>query len=133
MSVKSWDSSVSIVTRLQAGRPLFDSRQEQRFLSVRHHAQADHPTHPASRPTCTGSSFPGVKAAEAWNWPLTSSLCRGEEYVKLYLHFPYVFMAWYLTKHKENFTITSFQCLCPIVGEGLSEHMVAPYLSDPGL
>jgi len=27
----------------------------------------------------TGVSFPGVKAAGAWSWPLTSIYCRGQE------------------------------------------------------
>jgi hypothetical protein len=33
-------------------------------------------------------SFPGVKAAGAWSWPLNSSKCRGEENVDLYIHCP---------------------------------------------
>jgi hypothetical protein len=32
--------------------------------------------------------FPGSKAAGAWNWPLTSSQCRGQENVDLYIHSP---------------------------------------------
>jgi hypothetical protein len=36
----------------------------------------------------TGSSFPGVKADGAWNWPLTSSWCRSQENVDLYIHSP---------------------------------------------
>jgi hypothetical protein len=30
---------------------------------------------------------PGSEAATAWSWPLTSSYCRGQEYVDLYIHF----------------------------------------------
>jgi hypothetical protein len=32
--------------------------------------------------------FPGGKAAGAWSWPLTSNLCRDQEYVDLYIHSP---------------------------------------------
>jgi len=32
--------------------------------------------------------FPGNKAAGAWSWPLTSSYCRGQECVELYLPSP---------------------------------------------
>jgi hypothetical protein len=35
-----------------------------------------------------GGSFPGGKAAGAWSWPLTSSYCRGQENVDLYVHSP---------------------------------------------
>jgi hypothetical protein len=56
----SWDSSVSIVTRLQAGRP----------ASIRSRAGA----HPASYPMGTRGSFPGGKVAEARSLPLSSIL-----------------------------------------------------------
>jgi hypothetical protein len=36
----------------------------------------------------TRGSFPGSKAAGAWNRPLTSSSCRGQENVNLYIHSP---------------------------------------------
>jgi hypothetical protein len=32
--------------------------------------------------------FPGGKAAGAWSWPFTSSKCRGQENVDLYIHSP---------------------------------------------
>jgi hypothetical protein len=32
--------------------------------------------------------FRGGKATGAWSWPLTSSQCRGQENVDLYMHFP---------------------------------------------
>jgi hypothetical protein len=41
----------------------------------------------------TGGSFLRGKAAGAWSWPLTSKYCRGQEYLDLYIHSPYAFMA----------------------------------------
>jgi hypothetical protein len=32
--------------------------------------------------------FPGCKVAGAWNWPLISNHCRGQEYVDVSNHFP---------------------------------------------
>jgi hypothetical protein len=34
-----------------------------------------------------GGSFPGGNAAGAWNWWLTSSKCRGQEKLDLYVHY----------------------------------------------
>jgi hypothetical protein len=36
----------------------------------------------------TTGSFPGGKAGGEWSWPLTSTECRGQEFVELYLHSP---------------------------------------------
>jgi hypothetical protein len=36
----------------------------------------------------TWGFFLGDKTAGAWRWPLTTNLCRGEEYVDLYIHSP---------------------------------------------
>jgi alpha-glucosidase (family GH31 glycosyl hydrolase) len=44
--------------------------------------------HPTSYPMDTGGSFPGGKAAEAWNWPLTSNQFWGQENVDLYIFSP---------------------------------------------
>jgi hypothetical protein len=54
-------SSVSIVTRLRAGRPGFDSRQEQEYLSLRHRVQTDSKAYPASYPVGSGAISPGIK------------------------------------------------------------------------
>jgi hypothetical protein len=63
----------------------------------------------ASRPVLksTRGSFPGGKAAGAWSWPLTSTYCRGQECVELYLHSPRR-PSWRSAqlKHRDNFTFT---------------------------
>jgi len=53
----------------------------------------------------TGGSFPGDKAADACSWSLKPCIVprlrmRGVTHPFL----QYVFMAWYLVKHKDNFT-----------------------------
>jgi hypothetical protein len=52
-------------------------------------------------------SFPNGKAAVAWSWPLTEVEMRGA----IFTHTPpppYVFMAWGLVKHRDNFAFTPF-------------------------
>jgi hypothetical protein len=44
--------------------------------------------HPASYPISTGGCFPANKAAGPWDWPLTSSWCRAQEYAYLCSHSP---------------------------------------------
>jgi hypothetical protein len=56
-------SSVSIVTRLQAGRPVLDSRHGNKFLSLLHRFQTDSGAHPLSHLIDTEGTFPGDKAA----------------------------------------------------------------------
>jgi len=77
---KSRGSSITVVTRLWAGRPGFIFRHEQ----LRNYF--------CSPPLCPDQlwgplsylfngqwvSFPGGKAAWAWSWTLTSSQCRGK-------------------------------------------------------
>jgi hypothetical protein len=67
----SQDSSVNMVTRLRAGRPGFDSRLGKVFL-YRHRVHISSGAHPAFSPMSNGGCFLGDKAAETWNWPLTS-------------------------------------------------------------
>jgi hypothetical protein len=43
---------------------------------------------PISYPMGNGGSFPGSKAAGAWNWTLTSSQGRDQENMDLYNHSP---------------------------------------------
>jgi hypothetical protein len=57
-------SSVSIVTRLQAGQPAFDSRQGLEYFSFRHCVQTGSGPHPASYPVETGVPSLGVKRPE---------------------------------------------------------------------
>jgi hypothetical protein len=62
-------------------------------------------------------SFPGGKAAGACGWPLTSNECRGQEYVDLYIHSPYAFMAQCLISYAQGqlyltqFTLKRNLCL----------------------
>jgi hypothetical protein len=44
----------------------------------------------------TAGPIPGDKAAEEWSWPLWSYTSTPQ----------YVFMAWFLVKHRDNFTFT---------------------------
>jgi hypothetical protein len=53
--------------------------------------QAGSGTHPTSYLMGTGGSFLGGKAAGALSWPYTSNLCRGQEYMDLYIHSPICF------------------------------------------
>jgi hypothetical protein len=54
-----------------------------------------------------GGSFPGGKAAGAWNWPLTPSSAEIKEWVELYLHSINT-LSWRSVqlKHRDNFTFT---------------------------
>jgi hypothetical protein len=56
------DISFSLVIRLWAGRPGFDSRQRLAYFSLRHRVKTDPGSHPAPYPVGTAGS-PGVK------WP----------------------------------------------------------------
>jgi hypothetical protein len=66
-------------------------------FSLRLHVQTGSGAHPASYPMGTGGSFHEGKATGVSRsknvWSYTSTPL-------------YVFMAWYLVKHKENFTFT---------------------------
>jgi hypothetical protein len=67
-------------------------------------------------PIGTGASFPGVKAAVASSWPLTSIYCQGQEWWSYTSTFLYVFMAWCLTiKHRDNLTFKSHTLFYPVV------------------
>jgi len=62
-----------------AGRSGFDSRGGgARNFSLQSSVLTGSGTHPDSYIIDTGGSFPGVKAARAWSWPLTSIYCRGQ-------------------------------------------------------
>jgi hypothetical protein len=74
-SNKSRDNSVGIAL----GYGLGDRGSGVRFpagagnFSLHHRVQNGSGSHPSSYPIGTRSSFPGVKAAVAWSWPLTSN------------------------------------------------------------
>jgi len=65
------DSSVSIVTRLWAGRQFFNFWERQGIFSS--------PPRPAwfwGLPSGYCELYPGSKAVRSWSWPLTSIKCR---------------------------------------------------------
>jgi hypothetical protein len=70
--MRNGKSSANIVTRLQTGRPEFDSRQELGFFSPRHRIQTGSGTHLVSYSVSTEDPFHEGKAAGAWSWPLIS-------------------------------------------------------------
>jgi len=57
-------------------------------FSLLNRVQTNSGAHSASYPMGAGGSFPESKATGAWSWPITSSQCRGQECVELYLHSP---------------------------------------------
>jgi hypothetical protein len=57
-------------------------------FSLLHVVHTGSGAHPASYPMGIGDYFSGGKAAGAWSRPLTSSLCRGQENVDIYIHSP---------------------------------------------
>jgi hypothetical protein len=98
-------SSVSIVTRLRPGRLGFNSRQEKWWESLSSPPRPHRPWAPPSQ--CLSWGFiPEVKrpGREAGHSPPFSADVKN---VWGYASTPpYVFMAWCLIKHKENFTFT---------------------------
>jgi hypothetical protein len=101
LSIRSRRSSVSIVTRLRAGGPGFNSRQGQwwEFSS-----SPPHPDRLWGPPSPLSNWHRGLlqhsKAAGAWSWPKLRMRGAIPPLPK------YVFMAWCLIKHRDNFTFT---------------------------
>jgi hypothetical protein len=104
----SRDSSVDIAL----GYGLDDRSSGVRFpaetgnLSLRHRVQNGSGAYPASCPMGTRDSFPGVKwqGREADNSPSSSAEVQN---AWSYTSTPqYVFMAWCLVKHRDDFTFT---------------------------
>jgi hypothetical protein len=86
------------------GMALDDRGSRVRFLagagnfSLHHRLQNGSEAHPASYLLGTRGSFPGGKAAGAWNWALTSNWCRGQRMIGVIPPAPqYIFTAWYLS------------------------------------
>jgi hypothetical protein len=84
--MKSRGSSVSSVTKLQAGQLGFNpSRGNDRIFSICHYVQTSSMGHPASCPLGLGGPYPGSKAdcsplssakvKNAWNCTTTASIC----------------------------------------------------------
>jgi hypothetical protein len=81
---------------------------------LHHRVQNGSEAHPVSYPMGTSGSFPGGKAAGAWNWPLTSIQCRGQRMREEIHPLPrYDFMAWCLVKAEGQ--LFSTPCLCHIL------------------
>jgi hypothetical protein len=80
-------------------------------FSLHHRIQNGSRSHPASSRMGSRGSFRGGKAAGEWSWPLTSIYCQGQECVELYSTPQYVFMAWCLVKHRDNFTFVNYEYL----------------------
>jgi hypothetical protein len=103
-------SSVSIVTRLPAGRPKFDSWQGHGYFHLHNRLHTRYGAQLASYTMGTEDSYPEGKTAGAWSWPLTSTSAE-VQYAWRYTSTPqYVFMAWCLVKHRDNFTFTFTLC-----------------------
>jgi hypothetical protein len=90
---------------LRAGRPGFDSLQGKEIFSLLHCVHIGSGAHPAYE-MGTGGFFPGVKRPGRY---LTTHflLEPRSRMVELYLHSPYVFMAWSLIKPRDNFTFVT--------------------------
>ena len=85
ISFRGPGSSVGIATGYGLDGPGIETRWGARFSAP---VQTGPGAHPASCTMGTGS-FPGVKTAWAWCWPLTAFKWRGQERVELYLYFSY--------------------------------------------
>jgi len=100
----SRSSSVSIVNRLRAGRPGFDSRQKQKFhLFSTSSRPTLGPTQPPTQWVPRSHSL-GVKRLrrETDGWHPASAEVR---YAWRYTSIPqYMFVVWCLVKHRDNFT-----------------------------
>jgi hypothetical protein len=104
-------SSVGIGTKLRAGLPAFNSRQEQlwEFFS-----SPPHPDRPWVPPFLLSNGYQGsyanAKTTGSWSWPLPSS--AEVKNMWNYTSTPsYIFLAWYLPKQDMAlFTLTVF-CL----------------------
>jgi hypothetical protein len=62
---RSRNSSISVETRLQAGRPGFESRQDSEIISPLHRVQTGSGAHPTSYPVDSRDSFLGDIAVGA--------------------------------------------------------------------
>jgi hypothetical protein len=94
------------MTRLRAGRPGLDSRQELWRDTFSSPPRLDRLWGPPSLLSHGYQGFfPVGRAAGAWSWPLTSIQCRSQKCVVLYFHPPYIFMLWCSVKCRDNFTL----------------------------
>jgi hypothetical protein len=104
--VKSRDSSfgISLGYRLDVRGSRVRLPEGARNFSLHHRVQNGSGAHPASYPMSTRGPFLESKAAEAWSWPLTSILCRGQRMSGVIHPLPqYAFMAWCSVKAQGYF------------------------------
>jgi hypothetical protein len=74
-------------------------------FSLLHSAQTSSGAYPASYPMGTGTSFPRGKVSRARSWPPHPSAKVKNAWCCTSIP-KYVFMAWCLVKHRDNFTFT---------------------------
>jgi hypothetical protein len=106
-----------IIVRFQSKRTVgiaTDYGLDDRMIGVRnfsphHRFQTASGAHPPPQPPVQWireGSFPAGEAAEAWSWPFTTVWCRGQRMRGGISPPLYVFVAWCLVKHRDNFTYT---------------------------
>jgi hypothetical protein len=82
----TWDSIVSVVTRLWAGWSRVRILAEARDISILGKVWTGTRAQPATVQWVLGAFSPtGGKVVGVWGWPYSSIYCRGEAWVKLYL------------------------------------------------
>jgi hypothetical protein len=110
MCERSRGSSVSIVTSLQAGRLGFDSRERQKVILSHHRFHTDSGAYTESYLVSTVICFSRIK------WPgreadhSSPSIAKVNSVWRCTSTSPYVYMAWYLVKHRDNFTFPILIC-----------------------
>jgi hypothetical protein len=82
----AWVSVQQLARDWTTGEGRSSSRGNVKNFHFFHIAQRGSGVHQASYPMATGRCFPGGKLAGAWNRPLTSNYCRGQENLGLYIH-----------------------------------------------
>jgi hypothetical protein len=126
-------NSFSIGTRLRTGRLLIDSRQGQ-WWDLASPPRPNRLWGPPRRlPNWHGDSFLGDKEAGAWSWPLHLHLVPSLKMRGAIAPLPpYVLVAWYLIKRKENFTFTRYLSLpCPFPATQEQEFCILQYWTQP--
>jgi hypothetical protein len=78
--------------------------QQRQDFSFLHCFETGSRTHPASYRVGTRACFPRDKVAGAWSWQF--HLCWDQNWWSYTSTLPYVFLAWCLIKHRDNFTFT---------------------------
>jgi hypothetical protein len=99
-------------------------------FSLRHSVQNSSGAHPLSYPVGTGSSFPGGKAAGAWNWPRSSIQWGVQRMRGAIPPLPqYVFLSWWLVKYRDKFTFHSTVRITVLGGGGVQYQFISCQIS----